>query len=283
MKFWVVAKEGLLGQEMYEFLHKKKIPLVGSIQQEVDILNKEALSKFCAAHVPTHIVNCAAYVNVDEAEGIGKESAYAVNVQGVKNLVELAKERGIRLIHISTDYVFDGKKGGDYSESDPTHPINVYGETKLKGEEEVLKYEKGLILRTASIYGHGKPGIISGILDTLKTKERARHIADQVSTPTYTKDLVEAIFAIREEAGIFHFTNRGDVSRYGLLVHLWHLAQELGIPIKCKEVNPISQKEAKRAAIRPERSVLSIAKIEPFLEKRVRTWECALREYMNLC
>ncbi len=278
-----MAKEGLLGQEMCRFLQEKKIPFVGSTHREADILDKIAIARFCDKHKPTHIVNCAAYVNVDEAEGVGKEMAYAINVQGVKNLVAVAKEGGIRLIHISTDYVFNGKKKGNYKEGDPTHPINVYGETKLLGELEVVKYEKGLSVRTASIYGHGKPGIISGMIDTLKTKESARHITDQVSSPTYTKDLVAAIFAIRDQMGIFHFTNRGEVSRYGLLVHIEHLMQEMGIPVTCKKINQVSQKEAKRAAIRPERSVLSTEKIEQFLGKKARAWEEALREYMSAC
>lgn len=281
MKFWVVAKDGLLGKEVCSFFHERGIAFVGSSHKEADILNEIALRQFYAIHEPTHVINCAAYVNVDEAEGVGRDAAYALNVRGPRNLVAVAKENGARLIHIGTDYVFDGKKGDDYVEVDSTNPINVYGKTKLEGEIEVLKYDKGLCVRTASIYGFGKPGIVSGILKALQTQEEVRHIADQISTPTYTKDLAEALFAVREESGVFHFTNKGDVSRYGLLLHLWHLAKEKGISVKCERVVPITQKDSKRPAIRPERSVLSIKKIEPFLDVPVRTWEEALREYIG--
>ena len=284
MKFWVVAKNGLLGQEVCKNLEARGISYIGSSHLEADILNLEALKKFSQLHQPTHIVNCAAYVNVDEAEGSGKELAHKLNVIGPKNLVEISREANTRLIHIGTDYVFDGNKEGNYVETDTTNPINEYGRTKLLGEIEVLKYEKGLSLRTASIYGSGKPGIVSGILETLKTREEARHISDQISSPTYTNDICEAIFAVKNERGVFHFTNSGEVSRYGLVLHIWRLAKELGIEMKCKQVTPVTQKESKRAAIRPCRSVLSCKKIEPFLNKPIRTWEIALREYIQtLC
>ena len=160
----------------------------------------------------------------------------------------------------------------------------MYGKTKLDGEIEVTSYEKGLCIRTASLYGAGKPGIVSGILETLKNKKEAKHISDQISSPTNTKDLAEAIFALKDESGIFHFTNKGFVSRYGLVLHIWQLAKELGIPLSCEHVTPVTQREAKRAAIRPERSVLSTRKAEPFLRNEPRSWEEALREYINtLC
>ena len=284
MKIWVIAKEGLLGRDLCEFLQKEGISFVGSAHHEVDILDKEMIEDFCEKHKPTHMINCAAYVNVDEAEGEGKERAYALNVIGPKNLVTLAKKKGIRLIHISTDYVFDGRKGSAYLETDAVHPINVYGKTKLEGEKEVLQYEKGLSFRTSSIYGPGKPGMITGMIEALKTEKEVRHISDQVSSPTYTKDIAAAIVAILDQVGIFHFTNLGEVSRYGLLVHLWHLLQKKKISLQCSRVISVTQKEAKRKAIRPEWSVLSTRKIEPFLKHPIRTWEEALREYVDtLC
>ncbi len=284
MKFWVVAKDGLLGRELCHYFAENKIRYAGSSHFDADIMDIEALRKFCKAHTPTHIINCAAYVNVDEAEGLGKRLAFDLNVTGTKNLVTVSREFDARLLHIGTDYVFDGNKIDDYFETDQTNPINEYGRTKLLGEIEVLKYDKGLCLRTASIYGSGKPGIISGILDMLKSREEGRHISDQISSPTYTKDIAEALFAIKDEKGVFHFTNSGFVSRYELVLYIWQLAKELGIEMKCKKVTPVTQKESKRAAIRPVRSVLSHKKIEPYLKKPICTWEEALREYIQtLC
>lgn len=281
MKFWVVGKDGLLGKQMCEFFKTNGVLFVGSSHGEADILDEKALLKFYEKHNPTHIVNCAAYVNVDEAEGKGKELAYLLNVQGPKNLTRLAKKNSAAMLHIGTDYVFDGEKLTDYTETDETNPINEYGKTKLLGEREVLLYEKGLCLRTASIYGKGKAGIISGMLKEIKSKEVAQHISDQISSPTYAKDIAEALFQIRNESGVFHFTNKGSASRYEVLLYVWRLAKELGVEIKCREVKPVLQKDCQRPAKRPLRSVLSNKKIEKFLKNPIRKWEEALREYME--
>ncbi|MBM3192863.1 MAG: dTDP-4-dehydrorhamnose reductase [Chlamydiae bacterium] len=281
MKFWVVGKDGLLGREMCDFFDKNGVYFVASSHGGADILDEKALLAFYNKHKPSHIVNCAAYVNVDEAEGKGKELAYLLNVEGPKNLTRLAKKEEIRLLHIGTDYVFDGEKKTDYTETDETNPINEYGRTKLLGEREVICYEKGLCLRTASIYGKSKPGIISGMIDAVKSKEVVQHISDQISTPTYAKDLAEAIFQIRDQSGLFHFTNEGSVSRYELLLYVWHLVKELGLDVKCREVKAVLQKDCSRAAKRPLRSVLSNKKIEKFLQKPIRKWEEALREYVE--
>ncbi len=284
MLFWVIGRDGLLGREVCDFFKANQIPYVATSHQEADILNEGALEHFYQLQdpKPTHIVNCAAYVLVDEAENSGRKLAFSLNVTGPKNLTTLCRRHDLRLIHIGTDYVFDGEKLGDYEESDPTCPINEYGKTKLLGEEEVISYEKGLCIRTASLYGCRKPGIVSGILDLLKTKESVGHIIDQVSSPTYTKDLAEAIFALKDQSGVFHFTNSGETSRYELVHYIMQLAGEFGIKITCKEVKPILQKNSKRAAIRPKRSVLCCKKITPFMKQPIRTWESALREYMSI-
>ena len=261
MKFWVVGSQGLLGQEMCAHLGEKG---VGSSRTEADILNPEALARFYEVHRPTHIVNCVAYTDVDKAEK--DPLAYALNVTGVQNLVDLAAMHRVHLIHISTDYVFDGKKRMPYEESDVTHPINAYGHTKRMGEEIVLQYEKGLSVRTASLYGVYKKGLISGMIEALQTRDEVQHVTDQISSPTWTKDLASGIYQLRDATGVAHFVNRGEVSRYGLLVHLAHL-------IKSKaRIKAVTQKEIQRPAARPVYSVLA-------MRHEVRTWEEALEEY----
>lgn len=284
MKFWIVGKDGLFGREMCALLEANEVVFFGTSHKEGDILDKEKIDLICQNERPTHIVNCAAYVNVDEAENKGKKKAFEINVVGPKNLVEVASSYQIRLIHIGTDYVFDGNSAKDYKESDPVHPINEYGRTKLEGEKEVLSYEKGCSIRTASLYGLGKPGIVSNILDQLKTKKEVSHVLDQISSPTYTKDLAEAIFQIKNESGLFHFTNKGSVSRYGLVCYIKEIAIEMGISLECENISGVTQKQSKRAATRPIRSVLSTTKITKYLERPIRSWEAALREYMKkLC
>jgi dTDP-4-dehydrorhamnose reductase len=281
MKFWIVGKDGLLGKELTHYFDENQIPYVASSHQEADILNKDELSNFFHIHHPTHIINAAAYTNVDDAEDIGRDLNYKINCEGPKNLTELSQNFGIRLIHISTDYVFDGEKEEDYNENDITNPINEYGRAKLLGEIEVLKYEKSVSIRTASLYGRYKKGIVSSMIDHIKNSEEVSHFVDQISTPTNTKDLCSAIYDLRDESGVFHFVNEGSVSRYGLMLHLYELALEFNLNIKCQKVVAKSQKDAKRKAIRPQRSVLSTNKIKSYLNKPIRTWQEAVREYFK--
>lgn len=282
MKFWVVGGEGLVGLEMQKCLGKKGVAFAASSHREADILHKEALEEYYQREQPTHIVNCSAYVDVDGAEGEGSSLAYQVNVEGVVHLAELAKRHRIKLIHIGTDYVFDGEKGGDYVETDQTHPINVYGKTKLEGERRMLEIDPGSVcVRSASLYGQGKKGLVHGIVRGLMEKEVVQHVIDQVSTPTNVEDLVEALFDVKGESGVFHFVNGGFVSREGLVLEVKAILEEKGIPHRCLKVEGITQKESKRRAIRPKRSVLSTKKITPFLTFSIRSWQEALRAFVG--
>jgi dTDP-4-dehydrorhamnose reductase len=283
MKFWVVASSGLVGMEMCNTLLRKKIDFVGSTHAEADVLNKEALERYFKLHRPTHIVNCSAYVDVDGAEGKGGRLCHDINVQGIVHLAELAGKYLARLIHIGTDYVFDGESNLDYVETDPTNPINVYGKTKLEGETRCLEiYPKAVCVRTASLYGPGKEGLITGMIRSLESNEIAKHISDQTSTPTYTHDLAEALFDIRDQSGIFHFVNKGHASRVELLEEVKRLLVRKGVSMKCQRIVGVLQSDAHRLAIRPKRSVLSTKKIEPYLSRPIRTWQEALADYLGV-
>lgn len=282
MKFWVVAKQGLAGIEMCKCLERQKAVFVGSSHHEADVMSREALEAFYQKHRPTHIINCSANVNVDKAENEEKQLAYDINVTGTVHLAELAKRHDVRLIHISTDYVFDGEKESEYSETDPVNPINEYGKSKCMGEMlMVMLYPKAVSVRTASLYGLAKEGLVSGIIKALKTQEEVRHISDQISSPTYTYDLCEALFDIRDQSGIFHFTNKGHTSRVGLVEEIKRILEERGVPLKCRRVVGVTRAESKRPAMRPRRSILSNKKIEPFLTHPIRTWQEALRGYIE--
>ncbi len=281
-KVWVVAKLGLVGIEMMKFLKSKNVAHVGSSRSEADITDKESIRSFFNKHHPTHIINCSANVNVDLAEDQEKDLAYDVNVKGVVNLAELAKEYEVKLIHIGTDYVFDGEKETDYEESDPISPINQYGITKLEGEQKMLEmYPEAVCVRTASLFGAAKPGLVSGIIRMLETKDEAKGIIDQTSSPTYVPHLVQAIWAIRNEKGIFHFVNKGTASRFELVEEVKNYANEKGRAIKCNRIIGMQSAEFGRAAARPKRSVLSTHKIEEYLPFPIPSWQAALREYLR--
>lgn len=281
MKFWVVAKQGLAGIDMCKCLERNGVVFVGSSHSEADVLQPSALEAFYQKHQPTHIINCSANVNVDKAEKEEKELAYAINVTGVVNLAKLAKQKHTRLVHISTDYVFDGEKEGEYEETDPVNPINEYGRTKCEGEMKLLElYPTAVSVRTASLYGAGKEGLVSGIVKALQTQDEVRHISDQTSSPTNTYDLARALFDIRDQSGIFHFTNKGSVSRVGLVQEIKCLLEEKGVFVKCNRIVGTTRVLSNRPAMRPRRTVLSTKKIEPLLTHPIRTWQEALKGYL---
>lgn len=282
MKVWVVASSGLVGQDVVKELEKRQIRYVGTTHKEVDIVDESKMQNYYLAEAPTHIINCAADVDVDGAEGPCKERSYQVNVQGVIHLAHLAKKYKARLVHISTDYVFDGEKGTDYVENDPVHPINEYGKAKLEGEENLLRiYPHAVSIRTASLYGLGKEGLITGIVKVLQEKEEVRHISDQVSSPTYTKDLAGAIVDVLDLSGVYHYTNKGAISRVGLVQEVKRLCDAISIPLACRKIVGVTRKESQRPAMRPKRSVLNCDKIVPYLTRPIRSWQEALQEYFK--
>ncbi len=279
---WIVGCQGLVGREMVKFLQKKGISCIGSTKDEADVTDLPALKQFFKQHQATHIINCSANVHVDLAEKQERSLAFNVNVTGVENLAHLAKEQGVRLVHIGTDYVFDGKKKSDYSENDPVGPVNYYGETKLLGEQRMLSiYPNAVCVRTASLYGKERPGLVSHILNDLETKEEVMAIENQISTPTYVPHLVKALWDVRNERGIFHFVNGGHASRLDLAKEVMAIAKASGRKIKCKRLIGVKDEDSGRIARRPHRSVLATSKIEPYLSEPIVSWQGALREYLT--
>lgn len=277
MLVWVVGAQGLLGQSMMEVLD---LPLVGSSHEDVDILNLSQMEAFYLEHRPTHIINCTAVVEVDKCEKELYQPAEDINVKGVVHLATLSKKYGIKVIHISTDYVFDGTKGSDYVEEDRTNPINRYGKTKLKGEQRLLEIlPDSVIIRTASLYGKAKSGLIDSLVSMLGNFEECSFVTDQISTPTNVDDVSMATKCLLEQSGIYHFVNKGFCSRYDLLVFVKALMEKYKMPVACKMMKPCAQRDFPRPAIRPVRSVLSTKKVEPLLDFKIRPWEMALESF----
>lgn len=277
MLVWVVGKDGLMGQSVCNTLG---LPLIGSCRIEVDVRSKQMLEVFYQKHKPSHIVNCSAYVQVDQTEGALAKDAYNVNVVGTMNLALLAKTYDLKMVHLSTDYVFDGEKETDYTERDRTNPINVYGKTKLEGEQEAkAELPTVTILRTASLFGPYKRGLIDSMVDMLIGEESCSFVSDQISTPTHVDDVTSAIRCILDEEGIFHFVNGGHCSRFELLEFLRDLLHKYKIPVKCKELIKVVQKDFSRPAKRPHRSVLSTKKIERHLDFTIRSWQEAVEAF----
>jgi dTDP-4-dehydrorhamnose reductase len=277
MLIWIVGKDGLLGKSMMETMTPEHI---GSSRDEVDVLNPSMIEAFYIKHKPTHIINCTAVVEVDKAEGEFSFKAEEVNLRGIENLALLAKQQGLKVMHISTDYVFDGTKKEAYIEEDIVNPVNRYGLTKLLGEQKLLEILPGaVIIRTASVFGPAKYGLIDSMVDLLQNKEECSFVTDQISTPTYVDDIVVAATCLLDEKGIYHFVNKGFCSRYELLSFIKDLLIKYQLPLKCKKIGKSTQKDFSRPATRPIRSVLSTKKIEPLLSFTIRPWQDAVENF----
>lgn len=281
-KVWVLGSQGLVGSQICQDLKSKSISFIATSHSQLDALDQSALQAFFEQHHPTHIINTVAHVRVDAAEGVEKDLCYDLNATVVEFLAKLCVKNEVKLIHISTDYVFDGRKNGPYEVDDPVNPINVYGKSKLEGERRLFEIlPHACCIRTASVYGQTKPGLISGMLGALKTKQEVGHICDQTSSPTNAKDLSLAIISMLDQQGLFQFVNEGSCSRFELLEFIFNYCSDNNITIACKKLKSVTQKQSNRPATRAVQSVLSNAKIAPLLPFKIRTWQEALFEYLS--
>ncbi|QQG49768.1 MAG: dTDP-4-dehydrorhamnose reductase [Candidatus Berkelbacteria bacterium] len=264
----ILGSDGQLGSELSGMLpeaEKLSYP-------DWDITNP-ADDAVIAQMRPKVIVNCAAFTNVDRAES-EQEVARAVNAEAPGRLAKLAHRLGALFVQVSTDYVFDGHKGEPYAETDTPNPLNVYGKTKLAGEQMVAESgAKYLIVRTAWLHGPKGPNFLSKMLELAKTNDELTVVADQKGSPTFTADLARAIMALIDQGqtGLFHAVNSGSASRYELVRELFQLA-ELKTRVKSG-----SSEEFPAAAMRPPETVLDTSKLQKFFV--MPTWQDGLKRY----
>ena len=278
MKILITGANGLLGHELSSILKDHTLILLSHSQ--LDISDPESVNKQIDSSSPDIIINSAAYTQVDACE-TNYDLAFKSNAIGPKNLAIKCKQLGIPLIHISTDYVFEGneKKNSPLVEDDKLGPKTVYGKTKLEGEKMVQENcEKYFILRTAWLYGEGK-NFVKTMLSLSKKNNELKVVNDQIGSPTYAKDLAKAIKEIIEKKsdkyGIYHVTNKGEVSWYEFAKKIFEIKN---IEIK---VNPCTSEEFPRPAPRPHYSVLSNQKWIDAGFTPMRDYEEALNEYLD--
>ncbi|MGM9871000.1 MAG: dTDP-4-dehydrorhamnose reductase [Muribaculaceae bacterium] len=281
MKILVTGANGQLGNELRNVLEDKLPGVTTYVDiQELDLTDAEAVKKFMQKGEFTHVVNCAAYTAVDRAE---EDSALcaAVNIDAVSNLARHAEELGYNIVHISTDYVFDGTAHTPYTEGDKVNPCSQYGSTKRKGETALLALAPdAVIIRTAWLYSPYGKNFVKTMLKLGKEKGELRVVADQIGTPTYALDLAKAIYTVitapQWVPGIFHFTDEGVASWYDFTVAILRIA---GID-SCK-VMPIATRDYPTAATRPFYSVLDKSKIKATFGIDIPHWEMSLRDCIN--
>jgi len=255
-----------------------KDEIIGWDIEEIDIQKEdESITKIEKLR-PEIVIHVAAYTDVDGCE-LDKEKAFAVNAEGTKHVALAASKCDAKIVYLSTDYVFDGEKREPYSESDPPHPLNVYGHSKLKGEQYVQEGVKdSLIIRTQWLYGPFGKNFVDSILQQATEKSALSIVNDQMGSPTYTLDLARAISELIQfgARGIFHVAN-GDFCAWDTFAEA--ILKLSGV--NRVKVLPISSKELDRPAARPSYSVLSCQKLKKETGLTMRSWSEALKDYLS--
>jgi dTDP-4-dehydrorhamnose reductase len=272
---FVTGSNGQLGRELNELSKAYPYKFVFTNKQDLDITDENQLFDFFSNQKFDIIINCSAYTAVDKAES-EIENAHRVNVDGVKNLVKISNQYNSTLVHISTDFVYDGKSSTPYVETDQTNPLSVYGKTKLEGEYELIKNcHDFIIIRTSWLYSAYGNNFVKTILRLSKERESLNIIFDQAGTPTYACDLAKAILdilpKIAKTNSIFHFSNEGVASWYDFAQEIVHLSKG-----KCK-VYPITTSEYPTPAARPAYSVMNKNKIKQTFNIEIPYWRRSLK------
>ncbi|MEH2437887.1 MAG: dTDP-4-dehydrorhamnose reductase [Nostoc sp.] len=282
----LIGSNGQVGKELQQIL-----PYYGDIisveRPIVDLAQPDTIRNVIRSKQPQIIINAAAYTAVDKAES-EPELASAINAIAPLIIAQESQKLGAFLIHISTDYVFDGNRYRPYQETDATNPLSVYGKTKLAGEEAIRETcADYLILRTAWVYGtFGKSNFVKTMLRLGAERQEIRVVADQIGSPTWAQDIATVIAQTipqltPEISGSYHYTNSGIASWYDFAVAIFEEAQQLGFPLKVERIVPITTAEYPTPALRPAYSVLACEKISAILETHPPHWRQRLRQMLT--
>ncbi|MBW4465898.1 MAG: dTDP-4-dehydrorhamnose reductase [Pegethrix bostrychoides GSE-TBD4-15B] len=292
----LIGQDGQVGQELQKTLAPLgEVMSVG--RSQLDLSAPEQIQRLIQQVTPRLIVNAAAYTAVDKAES-EPALAHAVNAVAPEQMAKSAQALGAALIHISTDYVFDGSQSSPYLETDPTHPLGVYGESKLAGETAVQQVHAAYpdlqyaILRTAWVYGAGGKGnFAKTMLRVGAERPELRVVSDQIGTPTSASEIARAIAALAEQflqptrpenlSGLYHFTNSGAASWYDFAVAIIEEARALDWPLAVQQITPITTAEYPTPTRRPAYSVLSNQKIQTILQAPPPQWRQSLRQVIR--
>jgi dTDP-4-dehydrorhamnose reductase len=269
--YWITGAKGLLGSALSA---KCKAALHSG--HEVDISDAISVRCFVKKHPEiTHIINAAAFSQVDAAEDFRAE-AYRANVLGPETLSAIAKEIGARFTHISTDYVFPGTVNRPLTELDLVGPCNYYGKTKLQGEQRVAA--SALVIRTSWIFGRGGKNFVAKLLQMFLTEREIRLTNDHFSRPTFAPDLADALLQMPDCTGIFHYANSGIASKYEFGLALREEALSLGFPMVTESILPVPSSTFPSPCKRPIFSAFDTSKIEKHVP--IRHWREGVRDFL---
>jgi dTDP-4-dehydrorhamnose reductase len=304
MKIVIIGSGGRLGAALTR-AYRDKFDVVGFNHAQLDLTNLDQVREKVTALDFDVLINCAAFTNVDLCE-TQREQAFQINAEAPRVLAEICREKKAKLIHFSTDYVFDGEKREPYTEDDAAKPISFYGESKREGEKVVLQtQDRHLIVRVSWVFGPDRPSFIDGVIKRARENEHVEAIADKFSTPTYTLDiaqmLLKVVAAVADRgsggagrgssaagvndpgySGILHFANAGECSWQEYAQFSLDCCRSLGIPLKAKTVGALKLSDMRDwIARRPVYSVLSTTKYIAITGSTPRGWRDAVGDYVR--
>jgi dTDP-4-dehydrorhamnose reductase len=282
----VTGANGQVGQELRVLAASyPAFEFVFTSHDNMPVNDEAAVQKVFAAHKPAYCINCAAYTAVDKAES-EQDPAYQVNAEGARILAAACKSFNTRFIHISTDYVFNGQSPAPYTEDAPTDPVNLYGATKLKGEQLCLQYNpEAIIIRTAWVYSSFGKNFVKTMMKLMQDRSAINVVSDQVGAPTYAADLANCMMQIIANCqlsvsnwfpGIYHYSNQGRISWYEFAVAIKELTGSA-----CT-VNPIPSEQYPTPAKRPAFSLLDTSKIQKTFHCVIPEWKDSLQQCIKL-
>lgn len=284
MKIAVIGSGGRLGAALarsYAAHHE----VTAISRAQLDIGRPGAVGEFLQELRFDLVINCAALTDVDYCER-HEEEALRINACAVREMAQVCEAKGARLIHISTDYVFDGTKRVPYTENDPAEAISVYGRSKQLGEEELLRAsDKHLAVRVSWVFGPDRPSFIDAVVARALEQETVEAIGDKFSAPTYTLDVAEALMPFLEESapgGLLHMCNQGECTWQQYGQYALECASAAGLPLKARSVGGLRMAEMTRfVAKRPVYTVLSTGKLVAFSGKALRPWQNAVEDFVT--
>jgi dTDP-4-dehydrorhamnose reductase len=282
MNCLVIGAEGQLGRAL-QAAAPQSVRVTAPPESELDLTKTNHVERWLGEVRPELVINAAAYTAVDAAES-DPAKAELVNATSVGFLAEKARDCGARLVHVSTDFVFDGESSRPYTPTDKPNPLGVYGRTKLEGELAVARTSADvLIVRTSWVYAERGRNFVHTMLKLMRERDEIRVVADQVGTPTYARNLAAALWtlALRRASGTYHFTDSGVASWYDFAVAIHEEARASGLLAREVSVVPIATKDFPTPAVRPRFSVLDKSKTWAALGHTGQHWRSALRDMLG--
>lgn len=288
MKVLVTGGGGQLGHDVVSILQASGRQVIAPTLAELDFMVPASIDAIISEYRPDVVVNCAAYTQVDKAESEA-DAAFAVNRDAPGLLARAVAQTGGRLLHVSTDFVFDGKANEPYTEADTAQPLSVYGRSKLAGEQAVMQaLPDAVILRTAWLYGIHGHNFVKTMLRLAMAGKPLRVVDDQTGSPTWTLDLARVIAGMldTDARGLFHYTNAGHTSWHGFACAILAEAASAGFDIRTHEIEPIPTSAYPTPAERPAYSVLDTGRISSLHGIRIPAWRDSLKmmlEELHTC